>query len=110
MERLRALGVGISLDDFGTGYSSLSYLQKMPIDALKLDKSFLQDVGASRSAVALIKGVISLAHSLNLRVVAEGIESDEQLNAVRDMGCDEAQGFLLGMAEPFWQDARLFLR
>jgi diguanylate cyclase (GGDEF)-like protein/PAS domain S-box-containing protein len=107
MERLRAIGVGISLDDFGTGYSSLSYLQKMPIDALKLDKSFLHDVGESRSAVALIKGVISLAHSLNLRVVAEGIESDEQLNAVRDMGCDEAQGFLLGMAEPFWQDARL---
>jgi EAL domain-containing protein (putative c-di-GMP-specific phosphodiesterase class I) len=100
MERLRAIGVAIALDDFGTGYSSLSYLQRLPLDALKLDKSFLHDVGASRGAVALIKGVIALAHSLNLRVLAEGVESDEQLRAIRDLGCDEAQGFLLGAAEP----------
>jgi diguanylate cyclase (GGDEF)-like protein/PAS domain S-box-containing protein len=94
--RLRSLGVSISLDDFGTGYSSLSYLQRLPVTTVKLDKSFLWDIETSASAVALIRGVIVLAHDLGVRVVAEGVETSEQLEAVRGLGCDEVQGYLLG--------------
>jgi len=93
---LRSLGVSISLDDFGTGYSSLSYLQRLPVTTIKLDKSFLWDIETSTSAVALIRGVIALAHDLGVRVVAEGVETGEQLEAVRGLGCDEVQGYLLG--------------
>jgi EAL domain-containing protein (putative c-di-GMP-specific phosphodiesterase class I) len=93
---LRSLGVSILLDDFGTGYSSLSYLQRLPVTTIKLDKSFLWDIETSTSAVALIRGVIALAHDLGVRVVAEGVETGEQLEAVRGLGCDEVQGYLLG--------------
>ena len=100
MNRLRDLGVQIAIDDFGTGYSSLSYLRRLPIDALKSDRSFLRGVGTDPSAVALLQAVVSLAHSLGVRIVIEGIETEEQFQCVREIGSDEGQGYLLGRPQP----------
>ena len=96
MTRLRERGVRISIDDFGTGYSSLGYLPQLPIDAVKIDRSFVAKLGISSQALALIEGMISLAHSLGKRVVVEGVETEKQLSILRELGCDEVQGFLLG--------------
>jgi diguanylate cyclase (GGDEF)-like protein len=93
---LQALGVSISIDDFGTGYSSLGYLHRMPINALKIDGSFVREIGIKPTATALIEAIVALAHSLNMRVVAECVETEQQLEAVLRAGCDKAQGFLLG--------------
>ena len=101
MEQLRALGVQISVDDFGAGYSSLSYLQRLPIDILKLDRSFMEDVkpeGVSSSS--LVQGIVALAHGLGIRVTAEGVETQQQLDLVHHSGCDKVQGFLLGRPSP----------
>jgi Amt family ammonium transporter len=92
---LRALGIAISVDDFGTGFSSLSYLRNFPIDSLKIAKPFLDGVPASNQETALVRGITELGHNLELDVVAEGVERVEQLDALREMGCDRAQGFLL---------------
>lgn len=100
LHRLKALGVGISLDDFGTGYSSLSYLKRFPIDVLKIDKSFVDDVATSDSDAAIALSVISLAHNLNMRVIAEGVETQEQMAFLRTHGCDEMQGYLFSPAVP----------
>ena len=100
MERLRALGVGISIDDFGTGYSSLSYLRRLPIDALKMDRSFLQEIDREPNTIPLVKAIITLAHGLRLTVVAEGVENQGQLEALRNVGCDLFQGYLLGEPVP----------
>jgi len=100
MEKLRVLGVQISVDDFGAGYSSLSYLQRLPIDILKLDRSFVEESKTSGSNASLVKGIVSLAHGLGMRVTAEGIETEEQLDLVHRSGCDKAQGFLLGRPSP----------
>ncbi|WP_186816380.1 EAL domain-containing protein [Cellulomonas aerilata] len=94
---LRALGVGISVDDFGTGYSSLSQLRRLPATEVKIDQSFTAELPGSASFVA---GIVALAHSLDLRVVAEGVEQPEQLRALIDAGCDRAQGYLLGRPAP----------
>jgi diguanylate cyclase (GGDEF)-like protein/PAS domain S-box-containing protein len=91
---LKQLGVGISLDDFGTGYSSLSFLRRLPIDVVKIDHSFVRDLVADPDDAAIIHGVIVMAHSLNLRVVAEGVETPEQFAYLRAHQCDLAQGFL----------------
>lgn len=99
LQRLRALGVTVAIDDFGTGYSSLSYLQKLPVDVLKIDKSFLQGVGEV-STCALIQAITSVAHSLGLRVAAEGVENELQLDSIRAIGVDIAQGFLFGRPMP----------
>jgi EAL domain-containing protein (putative c-di-GMP-specific phosphodiesterase class I) len=98
--RLKGFGIRIAIDDFGTGYSSFSYLQRLPIDALKIDRSFVQDSGQFPGALSLLRAMNSLAKSLGLRVVVEGIETEAQLHAVREIGCDEAQGFLLGVPAP----------
>ena len=90
------LGVTMALDDFGTGYSSLSYLKNLPMDALKIDKSFLSGIESSAAALVLIQSLVSLAHSLGMRVVVEGVETPEQLELVSAAGCDELQGYLLG--------------
>jgi diguanylate cyclase (GGDEF)-like protein len=95
LQKLRLLGVTIAIDDFGTGYSSLSYLQKLPIDLLKIDRSFLQNIEAE-STGAVVNAITALAHSLGLRVVAEGIETQLQMDAVSAMGVDFAQGYLFG--------------
>ena len=100
MAELRALGVQISVDDFGAGYSSLSYLQRLPIDVLKLDRSFVEEFKNSTGNSSLVEGIVSLAHRLGIRVTAEGIETEEQLDLVHRSGCDKVQGFLLGRPSP----------
>ncbi len=98
MRELSKLGVRVSLDDFGTGYSSFNYLANLPIDTLKLDRSFLAGIQCHQRRSSVLEAMVTLAHKLGIVVVAEGIEDASQLNAVRDAGCDEVQGFLL--AEP----------
>ncbi|HTA64733.1 MAG TPA: EAL domain-containing protein, partial [Xanthomonadaceae bacterium] len=103
MRRLDGIGVSISVDDFGTGYSSLAYLQRLPIDRLKIDRSFVRDLGSNDDDAAICTSIIRLAHSLGLRTVAEGVETAEQLDWLRQRGCDEVQGFLLARPRPFAQ-------
>ncbi|MRX08800.1 EAL domain-containing protein [Pseudoduganella sp. FT25W] len=93
LRRLKDIGVSISLDDFGTGYSSLSYLKRFPIDVLKIDKSFVDDVTTNSDDAAIALSVISLAHNLNMRVIAEGVETREQVQFLTERGCDEMQGY-----------------
>jgi diguanylate cyclase (GGDEF)-like protein/PAS domain S-box-containing protein len=100
IRELRTLGISVSIDDFGTGYSSLSYLQKLRIDNLKIDRSFIRDVPNDPDALALTRALVSLAHSLGMKVVVEGVETKQQLDAVRGIGGDIAQGFLLGRPAP----------
>jgi EAL domain-containing protein (putative c-di-GMP-specific phosphodiesterase class I) len=94
LEVLRDLGVRAIIDDFGTGYSSLSYLERFPVDYVKIDRSFVGGLGEESGAAVLASGVISLAHALSLKVIAEGVETEEQLERLREMGCDLAQGHL----------------
>jgi predicted signal transduction protein with EAL and GGDEF domain len=94
LEELSRMGVLVSIDDFGTGYSSMSYLRKLPLDKLKIDRSFVSDLTTSPDATSIVKAIISLAHSLRLKVVAEGVETAEQLEQLRHLGCDQYQGYL----------------
>jgi diguanylate cyclase (GGDEF)-like protein len=93
LEELSRMGVIVSIDDFGTGYSSMSYLRRFPIDKLKIDRSFINDMATNADAASIVKAIISLAHSLRLKVVAEGVETAAQLQQLRDLGCDQFQGF-----------------
>ena len=96
LNKIKKLGISIALDDFGTGYSSLHYLRSLPIDTLKIDKSFVDGINRAESEKEIVGSIISLAHNMNLFVVAEGVEVEEQLNYLRDSGCDCVQGYLLG--------------
>jgi EAL domain-containing protein (putative c-di-GMP-specific phosphodiesterase class I) len=100
LSAIRALGVGLSLDDFGTGYSSLSYIAKLPVTTLKIDRSFIAAMSESAEHMAIVSAVISLARALNLKVVAEGVETQEQSNLLRLLRCDEAQGYFFGRPLP----------
>jgi diguanylate cyclase len=93
LEELSRMGVIVSIDDFGTGYSSMSYLRRFPIDKLKIDRSFIHDMTTNSDAASIVRAIISLAHSLRLKVVAEGVETAEQLEQLRELGCDQFQGF-----------------
>jgi diguanylate cyclase (GGDEF)-like protein/PAS domain S-box-containing protein len=100
LSRLRALGVRVALDDFGTGYSSLSYLRHLPVDALKIDQCFLEDVADDEAAAALTASIVAMGVALGLRVVAEGVEEEQQRRLLVAVGCHEAQGFLFGRPAP----------
>jgi diguanylate cyclase (GGDEF)-like protein len=93
LEELSRMGVIVSIDDFGTGYSSMSYLRRFPIDKLKIDRSFIKDLTTHADAASIVKAIISLGHSLQLKVVAEGVETAQQLEQLRELGCDQFQGF-----------------
>jgi EAL domain-containing protein (putative c-di-GMP-specific phosphodiesterase class I) len=95
LHELRAMGVRLALDDFGTGYSSLSYLHQFPIDILKIDRSFIHRIGASDDAVEIVNTILALASSLDMEVVAEGVETEQQLELLRKMHCAYAQGYHL---------------
>src|ERR1700676_811841 len=100
LEELSRMGVVVSIDDFGTGYSSMSYLRRFPIDKLKIDRSFINELTTSSDAASIVQAIISLAHSLRLKVVAEGVETAEQLQLLRELGCDQYQGFFRSAAVP----------
>lgn len=96
LEALRQTGVRVSVDDFGTGYSSLSYLKTLPVDCLKIDRSFVQNITHDSTALAIAKAIITVGHEVGLHVIAEGVETHEQLECLRNLGCDSVQGFLTG--------------
>jgi diguanylate cyclase len=100
LEELSRMGVVVSIDDFGTGYSSMSYLRRFPIDKLKIDRSFISDLATNSADSSIVQAIISLAHSLRLKVVAEGVETGEQLERLRELGCDQYQGFFRSAAVP----------
>lgn len=97
---LRDLGVSLAIDDFGTGYSSLAQLQRLPLDTLKIDRTFVTGIAESRDAAAIVKSIVAMAHAVDLIVVAEGVEDEQQLAILRELRCDQAQGFHLGRPAP----------
>lgn len=107
LRELRLMGIGVAIDDFGTGYSSLSHLKSFPLTTLKIDKAFLSDAVTNPADAAIVGAIVALARSLDLRVKAEGVETEEQLEFLRALECDEAQGYLFGMPLPAQEFARL---
>nr|MBA2723434.1 EAL domain-containing protein [Methylibium sp.] len=100
LERLHALGFKLSIDDFGTGYSSLAYLKRLPVDELKIDKSFVLNMESDLDDAKIVRSVIDLAHNLGLSVVAEGVETAKAWKMLQALGCDEAQGYLVAKPMP----------
>ena len=100
LERLSRIGLTLSVDDFGTGYSSLANLKRLPVDVIKIDKSFVMDMAIDASDAAIVRSTIDLAHNLGLRVVAEGVESHQAWTRLNELGCDLAQGFYVSRPLP----------
>ncbi len=109
LERCRVRGISVSIDDFGSGYSSLSYLHAFPIDTLKIDQSFIRSMRSSPASLVLVKSIIGLARNLNMKIIAEGIETREEARVVRDLGCHECQGYWFARPMPL-DDALAFAR
>jgi EAL domain-containing protein (putative c-di-GMP-specific phosphodiesterase class I) len=107
LRRLKALGVRIAMDDFGTGYSSLSYLQSFPFDKIKIDQSFISNVKSNPQSAAIVRAVIGLAHGLDLPVLAEGVETEAQLEFLAAESCNEVQGYLMGRPHPILEYSEL---
>jgi len=110
LEYLKSLGLRLSIDDFGTGYSSLSYLKRFPIDALKIDRSFIDQITTDVDDATITRAVIGMAHNLGLKVVAEGVETQEQLTFLSANGCDEAQGYFFARPQPALEVGRWLTR
>jgi EAL domain-containing protein (putative c-di-GMP-specific phosphodiesterase class I) len=110
LAELRRLGLSIAIDDFGTGFSSLAHLQRFPLDAVKVDRSFIASIAQPGKGAAVARAVIAMAHSFDLRAVAEGVETEEQARFLRIQGCDEMQGFLFSQALSPEQAAELLER
>jgi diguanylate cyclase (GGDEF)-like protein len=108
LNRIRDFGINVSIDDFGTGYSSLSYLAKLPLSQLKIDRSFIIGMTQTPQGFAIVSTIIALAHALNLRVVAEGVETEEQAKFLRVLNCDEIQGFLISRPVPVDKLEKMF--
>jgi EAL domain-containing protein (putative c-di-GMP-specific phosphodiesterase class I) len=100
LARLGELGIPLELDDFGTGYSSLAYLQRLPVETIKLDRTFIRDIAASDNARAIVRAAIAMVHALKKEIVAEGVETEAQLALLRGWGCDAIQGFHLSVPVP----------
>jgi EAL domain-containing protein (putative c-di-GMP-specific phosphodiesterase class I) len=100
LHALRALGIRIAVDDFGTGYSSLSYLQDLPVDDLKLDRSFVMRSATDERSAAIVRSTVGLAHALDMRIIAEGVENAQVLDQLTATGCDLAQGYHLSRPQP----------
>jgi EAL domain-containing protein (putative c-di-GMP-specific phosphodiesterase class I) len=109
LRELKKLGIQISMDDFGTGYSSLSYFRIFPFDKLKIDRSFVKDMLVNPQARAIVRSVIGLGRGLEMSVIAEGVETEEQLNALRTDGCTQVQGYLISRPGPIRQFDRVVL-
>jgi predicted signal transduction protein with EAL and GGDEF domain len=107
LRRLKALGVRISMDDFGSGYSSLSYLQAFPFDKIKIDRAFVINLGRNPQSAAIVRAVIGLGHGLGMSIVAEGVETQEQLGFLAEVGCDAVQGYFIGKPAPVGQYSAL---
>jgi EAL domain-containing protein (putative c-di-GMP-specific phosphodiesterase class I) len=110
LHRLKQIGVQIALDDFGTGYSSLSYLRSFPFDIVKIDRSFISDLDASTSSSVIVQAVILIAGSLGIKTVAEGVETEPQLQLLKLLGCNDVQGYLLGKPAPAGEIGKLVER
>jgi EAL domain-containing protein (putative c-di-GMP-specific phosphodiesterase class I) len=100
LHQLRALGVRVCLDDFGVGYSSLSYLRSFPFKKIKIDRSFVRDIVENKEAASIIRAIAALGRSLGMATTAEGVENEEQLEKLEEMGCDEVQGYYLSRPQP----------
>jgi EAL domain-containing protein (putative c-di-GMP-specific phosphodiesterase class I) len=109
LRQIKALGIGVALDDFGTGYSSLETLRAFPFDKIKLDRLFVSELDRSPQAVAIVRAVLALGKSLAIPILAEGIETESQLQVLQREGCDEVQGFLLGRPGALGPDAEITL-
>ena len=100
LDELHSMGIALSVDDFGTGYSSLAYLRRLPIDEIKIDRSFVLGMSTALGDLAIVQSIIELGHNLDLQVVAEGVEEESSRESLRSMRCDDMQGFLISRPQP----------
>ena len=98
--KIKKLGITVAIDDFGSGYSSLNYLKRLPVDVLKIDRSFIQDIETDPSDSAIVSGIVALAETLNMEIVAEGVETEGQRAILKKLGCNSFQGYLVAKPKP----------